>query len=131
MDVLSTRVLIRPKDLPTSRAFYRDVLGLAVYREFGDPDNPAVVLHAGNGLIEVSSHPNMSPGTNVELWMQVRDLTTEYDRLAAAGVTILREPKREPWGLEEMWIADPDGIRIVLVEVPAEHPMRRDTRLLP
>jgi catechol 2,3-dioxygenase-like lactoylglutathione lyase family enzyme len=131
MDVLSTRVLVRPKDLAVSRAFYRDVLGLAVYREFGDPDNPAVVLHAGNGLIEVSSHGDVSPGTNVELWMQVRDLVAEFDRLAAIGVTILREPKREFWGLDEMWIADPDGIRIVLVEVPPEHPMRRDTRALP
>jgi catechol 2,3-dioxygenase-like lactoylglutathione lyase family enzyme len=131
MDVLSTRVLVRSKDLTVSRAFYRDVLGLAVYREFGDPDNPAVVLHAGNGLIEVCSHGDVSPGTNVELWMQVRDLVAEFERLAALGVTILREPKREFWGLDEMWIVDPDGVRIVLVEVPPEHPMRRDTRALP
>jgi len=27
-----------------------------------------------------------------------------------------------------MWIEDPDGIRIVLVEVPAGHPLRRDQR---
>jgi hypothetical protein len=27
-----------------------------------------------------------------------------------------------------MWIEDPDGIRIVLVEVPAGHPLRRDLR---
>jgi hypothetical protein len=30
--------------------------------------------------------------------------------------------------LLEMWIADPDGVRIVLVEVPAQHPLRRDDR---
>jgi hypothetical protein len=28
-----------------------------------------------------------------------------------------------------MWIEDPDGVRIVLVEVPAAHPLRRDPRL--
>jgi hypothetical protein len=27
-----------------------------------------------------------------------------------------------------MWIEDPDGVRIVLVEVPADHPVRRDPR---
>jgi hypothetical protein len=27
-----------------------------------------------------------------------------------------------------MWVADPDGTRIVLVHIPAEHPIRRDTR---
>jgi hypothetical protein len=37
----------------------------------------------------------------------------------------------EPWGLIEMWIEDPDGIRIVIVEVPADHPLRRDPRSAP
>jgi hypothetical protein len=30
--------------------------------------------------------------------------------------------------LIEMWIEDPDGTRIVLAEVPARHPLRRDPR---
>jgi hypothetical protein len=30
-----------------------------------------------------------------------------------------------------MWIEDPDGVRIVLVEVPADHPLRRDLRSSP
>jgi hypothetical protein len=30
-----------------------------------------------------------------------------------------------------MWIADPDGVRIVLVEVPEDHPLRRDQRAVP
>ena len=34
----------------------------------------------------------------------------------------------EPWGLVEAWIDDPDGLRIHLVEVPADHPLRRDLR---
>jgi hypothetical protein len=36
----------------------------------------------------------------------------------------VRPPVQEPWGLVEMWIADPDGTQIVLVEVPADHPLR-------
>jgi hypothetical protein len=35
MDVLSSRILVRPGDLDRSRRFYRDVVGLAIYREFG------------------------------------------------------------------------------------------------
>jgi hypothetical protein len=27
-----------------------------------------------------------------------------------------------------MWIEDPDGVRIVFVEVPVDHPLRRDPR---
>jgi hypothetical protein len=62
------------------------------------------------------------------IWIQVRDVHAEHARLAAAGISILCGPATEPWGLIEMWIEDPDGIRIVLVEVPAGHPLRRDPR---
>ena len=68
MDVLSSRILLRPADRARSRTFYRDVLGLAVHREFGPRDDPGVVFFLGQ------------------------------------------------------------GVRIVLVEVPAEHPLRRDPR---
>jgi hypothetical protein len=27
-----------------------------------------------------------------------------------------------------MWVADPDGVPIILVEVPPDHPLRRDNR---
>jgi len=37
-------------------------------------------------------------------------------------------PATEPWGLIEMWIEDPDGVPIMLVEVPADLPLRRDPR---
>jgi catechol 2,3-dioxygenase-like lactoylglutathione lyase family enzyme len=128
VDVLSSRVLLRPADLDRSRRFYRDVLGLAIYREFGSPDDPGVVFFLGQGLLEVSGHAPGPPGASVMIWLQVRDVHAEHARLAAAGVRILREPATEPWGLIEMWIEDPDGMRIVLVEVPPGHPLRRDTR---
>jgi hypothetical protein len=44
------------------------------------------------------------------------------------GATVVRAPRWEPWGLNEMWVADPDGLRIGIVEVPPQHPLRRDTR---
>jgi catechol 2,3-dioxygenase-like lactoylglutathione lyase family enzyme len=128
MEVLSSRILLRPVDLDRSRRFYRDVLGLAVYREFGPADDPAVVFFLGQGLLEVSGHAPGHAGDLVRIWLQVRDVRAERDRLAAAGARVLREPAAEPWGLVEMWIADPDGIPIVLVEVPAGHPLRRDSR---
>ncbi|MDQ3965652.1 MAG: VOC family protein, partial [Actinomycetota bacterium] len=31
----------------------------------------------------------------------------------------------KPWGLREMWVKDPDGVRLVIVQVPADHPLRR------
>jgi catechol 2,3-dioxygenase-like lactoylglutathione lyase family enzyme len=128
VEILSSRILLRPADLGRSRSFYRDVLGLAVYREFGPAEDPAVVFFLGQGLLEVSGRgPGPSAGP-VMIWLQVRDVRAEHSRLAAAGVRILREPAVEPWGLTEMWIEDPDGVHVVLVEVPADHPLRRDPR---
>ena len=127
MDVLSSRVLLRPTDPDRSQAFYRDVLGLAVYREFGPPEHRGLVFFLGNGLLEVSGRSD-GPPSGMRLWLQVRDVAAEYDRLAAAGVTVASPHRLEPWGLVEMWVEDPDGVSIVLVEVPADHPLRRDQR---
>ncbi|WP_067184898.1 VOC family protein [Microtetraspora niveoalba] len=177
MEVLSSRVLIRPRDPEASRRFYRETLGLAVYREFGPPQAPGVVFFLGQGLLEVSGHDEGRVETHAEpraepraetrvgshdesgdegrgaghgerraeghggggngsgglrpgprIWLQVRDVHAEHRRLRDAGVPVLRPPRTEPWGLVEMWIEDPDGLPIVLVEVPADHPLRRDTR---
>ena len=128
MEILSSRILIRPADLDRSRRFYRDLLGLAVYREFGPAADPGVVFFLGQGLLEVSGRGDGPRPGPVMIWLQVRDVRAEHDRLSAAGARVVREPATEPWGLTEMWIEDPDGVRIVLVEVPAGHPLRRDPR---
>lgn len=128
MDVLSSRILLRPADPQRSRQFYRDTLGLAVYREFGDPDDPGLVFFLGGGFLEVSGVGTGPQARNLSLWLQVRDIAAEHQRLTDGGVEIVRPPERKPWGLLEMWIADPDGVPIVVVQVPDQHPMRRDTR---
>jgi len=126
MEILAGRVLVRPADPDVTTAFYRDVLGLAVFREFSG----GTVFFLGGGYLEVSAYASepASDHGGVALWMQVRDLAATREELAARGAVIDREPLREPWGLDEMWIRDPDGLRIGLVEVPAEHPARRDPR---
>jgi catechol 2,3-dioxygenase-like lactoylglutathione lyase family enzyme len=130
MEVLSGRTLLRCTDLARSRWFYRDVLGLSIYREFGDPADPALVFFLGGGFLEITSGGSAGGAGELRLWLQVRDVHAEHQRLVAAEVAIVRGPELEPWGLVEMWIADPDGVAIVLVEVPAQHPLRRDSRPL-
>ncbi|HWD05998.1 MAG TPA: VOC family protein [Amycolatopsis sp.] len=124
MDVLSSRVLIHPRDLEASTAFYRDTLGLAIRREFPG----GTVFFAGGGSIEVVGGNDQGPTAAVNIWLQVRDLPAALEELAGRGVTPVRGAQREAWGLDEAWITDPDGLRIVLVEVPSDHPIRRDLR---
>ncbi|WP_055479560.1 VOC family protein [Sphaerimonospora mesophila] len=130
MEVLSSRMLLRPADPDASRSFYRDVLGLAVYREFGPADDPGVVFFLGQGFLEVSGRSDGSRGAHLQIWLQVRDVEAEHRRLVAAGVPVRRPPRTEPWGLIEMWIEDPDGTPIVLVQIPEDHPLRRDHRTI-
>ncbi|MEU5095173.1 VOC family protein [Streptomyces sp. NPDC020996] len=122
--VLSSRVLLRPTDPERSRAFYGDQLGLAVYREFGTGPDRGTVYFLGGGFLEVSGRAETAPSPSLRLWLQVEDMTAAHEELRGEGVQIVRRPVKEPWGLIEMWIADPDGTRIVLVEVPADHPIR-------
>jgi len=124
VQILSSRTLVRPRDPERSLAFYRDTLGLAIHREFPG----GTVFFLGNGFLELSGRGEAGPSPDVVLWLQVRDLRVTAEELAERGVPVLREPRQEPWGLHEMWISDPDGLRIVLVEVPADHPLRRDQR---
>ncbi|MFE1947590.1 VOC family protein [Streptomyces massasporeus] len=122
--VLSSRILLRPTDPERSRAFYGERLGLAVYREFGTGAERGTVFFMGGGFLEVSGRSQTPPAPAVRLWLQVDDVAAAQEELRAKGVDIVRPPVKEPWGLVEMWIADPDGTPIVLVEVPADHPMR-------
>lgn len=128
MEVLSSRILLRPSDPARSHRFYRDTLGLAIYREFGSPDAPGLVFFLGNSLLEVSGQTPGPRPDGIALWMQIRDVHAEHRRLLDAGASILREPRPEPWGLLEMWIEDPDKVPIVMVEIPEDHPLRRDQR---
>jgi uncharacterized glyoxalase superfamily protein PhnB len=64
----------------------------------------------------------------VSLWLQVRDVDEAFAAVVAAGVDVVEAPVDEPWGLREARIRDPDGLELVLVEVPEDHPLRRDVR---
>jgi catechol 2,3-dioxygenase-like lactoylglutathione lyase family enzyme len=124
VQVLAGRTLIRPTDPERSRDFYGRRLGLAVYREFGTGPERGTVYFLGGGFLELSGRAEAPPSPSVRLWLQVPDAGAAREELRAKGVDIVRPPVMEPWGLIEMWVADPDGIPIVLVEVPVDHPMR-------
>jgi catechol 2,3-dioxygenase-like lactoylglutathione lyase family enzyme len=121
VEVLQSRVLYRPVDFGRSVAFYRDVLGLHIYREWAT----GTVFFLGGGLLELSRSAGPVTDDKFSLWLQVRDLDAEFARLHAAGVTVVEPPVEEPWGLREARLRDPDGLMLILVEIPPEHPMRR------
>ncbi|MEE2034505.1 VOC family protein [Rhodococcus chondri] len=127
MEILTSRTILRPRDYAAALEFYGSTLGLAVAREYPG----GTVFFAGQGLIEVAAHGAHSDEQQHfagALWLQVRNLQDAQAELVSAGIRIVREARQEPWGLLEMWIDDPDGIPIVLVQIPDDHPLRRDIR---
>ncbi|BBY63156.1 VOC family protein [Mycolicibacterium helvum] len=127
MEILASRMLLRPADYARSVSFYRDALGLAIAREYSG----GTVFYAGQSLIELAGHgapEHRGAPLPVSLWLQVRDLYSTQQDLRDRGVEIAREARRESWGLHEMHVSDPDGMTLIFVQVPEDHPLRRDTR---
>jgi catechol 2,3-dioxygenase-like lactoylglutathione lyase family enzyme len=125
MEVLSSRVLLRPADFERSLRFYAETLGLHVYREWGSGFTRGVVFFLGGGFLELSGSSNAPSSEKVSLWLQVRDVDAVGRELEDAGVEVVESPVDKPWGLREMRVRDPDGVRLVIVEVPKDHPLRR------
>jgi catechol 2,3-dioxygenase-like lactoylglutathione lyase family enzyme len=130
MEILSSRFMLHPRDYDRSVGFYRDVLGLHPMREFGTGDSRGVVFFLGGGYLEITDRHVDPPAASTELWLQVRDVRRAERQLRDAGVTVIESPVRKPWGLIELRVSDPDGLVLILVEVPPDHPLRRDHRSL-
>ncbi|MBU3706905.1 MAG: VOC family protein [Mycobacterium sp.] len=127
MEILASRMLLRPKDYQRSLGFYRDELGLAIAREYPG----GTVFYAGQSLIEIAGHgepATVSGAFSGALWLQVRDVYAVEQQLRERGVPITREARREMWGLHEMHVSDPDGVTLIFVQIPGDHPLRRDAR---
>jgi uncharacterized glyoxalase superfamily protein PhnB len=84
------------------------------------------VFFIGGGYLEITGRASSVDvdADKVSLWLQVPNLAEAHQQLSGAGVEIVDPPERKPWGLLEMWIRDPDGLTIVVVEVPEDHPLR-------
>lgn len=110
-------------DLPASVAWWRDTLGLSVAREYGaDGVVTGVALFCGGVLVELTGQG--SDPEALVLWLQVPDVSAEAERLVAAGVVHDSMPELMPWGLIEWRMVTPEGVTLVLVQIPDDHPLR-------
>lgn len=100
--------------------FYRDILGFET--EWNDGPFASFKVNDGGLFMfdrrqfaEDMKQPYYSPrGFNLtmEICLNVptkEDVDSEYARLIALGVKPILEPKTQPWGQRNFWIADPEG----------------------
>jgi catechol 2,3-dioxygenase-like lactoylglutathione lyase family enzyme len=105
------------EDLDAARAFYRDVLGLAVHYEdaesvvfaFGTMLVNLLVTSAAPELIEPATVAAPEGGNRFQLTVDVGDVDAMCERLTARGVVLLNGPIDRPWGVRTAAFRDPAG----------------------
>jgi len=106
------------KDMAKCKTFYRDTLGLQVTEH--DPEHVAVQMdNVYFLLLEVGAAAHMISEQELDLSIEggprgllaagVEDIDAAYEVLKAKGVTFLRPPTDQPWGLRTAYFADPEG----------------------
>jgi len=122
--VFDTIVAFVPShDLARSRDFYEGALGMRVV----DVNDFALVLLSGETTVRVTLAENWSPQPFTVLGWTVADAAEVSDRLASAGVALLRydgmgQDERGVWttptGARVAWFADPDGNVLSVTQLP-------------
>lgn len=114
------------RDLESALYFYRDVLGF----EFPYPPKHQGI-EGRSGRLKIGLYDRVwltrllgdrgqvgIGGYPVLLSMTVPDLERTYAHLLQAGVTILTPPSWMPWGQRLLFLEDPDGNLLEIVQQP-------------
>ncbi|HEY6542359.1 MAG TPA: VOC family protein [Ktedonobacteraceae bacterium] len=115
---MATELIVR--DLARCTAFYRDTLGLEVRENESTPDSVSFqienvyffLLEASGAARMISEEPldlKIEGGSRVLMAAGVEDVDAAYETLKTRGVTFLKPPTDQPWGLRTAYFADPEG----------------------
>ena len=114
--IIATVVFVR--DLDRCTAFYRDILKLPYKGSDANSSNfllqerYLILLSLSGAADLLASDPNefkIDGAPRVLLAAGVEDVDAVYETLKAEGVTFLRPPTDQPWGLRTAHFADPEG----------------------
>ena len=110
---------IEVTDLAASKAFYQEVVGLSVAREFSGGGTHIVFLGSGDTLVELiasDDEPARSAGDGISLGFAVEDLDAKIASLAGQGIAVAEGPFAPNPSIRFFFIRDPDNVRIQFVE---------------
>jgi predicted enzyme related to lactoylglutathione lyase len=110
------------RNLETSVAFYRDILGLVPDRT--DTGHGYASFRAGAvqlGLASVAGEQAALAGGHTGVGFSVGNLELEHARLTALGVRFPMPPTEQPWGGFMALFTDPDGNVFYLDQIAAAH----------
>lgn len=103
------------RDVAAAAAFYRDNLGFASDRFYGQP--PSFCMARRDGLTIMLSQaedpsavrPNAADGAGWDAYVWVSDVEALFRELKAKDVRVVYEPSVTFYDVKEFAVADPDG----------------------
>lgn len=99
-------------DMERALAFYRQELGMTPSFTNGTPVTFAILRRDAAELhLQATPGPPATPAP-ARAHLLVSDARALHDRLAAAGVSIVKPLRDAPYGMRDFVFADPDGNRI-------------------
>lgn len=111
---------LKVRNLETSLYFYRNILGLSLERRFTPaPGMSIAFLSSGETkieLIETLSASEPSYGKEISLGFSVSSLKEISELLEKENIPILDGPFSPNPAIQFLYIEDPDGLKIQLVE---------------
>lgn len=108
------------KDMETSLAFYREVVGLPLSRRI--PAGPGMeIAFLGGGetkveLIANAAKTEINIGPDISMGFLVASVDEKMDELNAKGIAIHSGPFQPNPHTRFFYVLDPDGVRIQFVE---------------
>jgi catechol 2,3-dioxygenase-like lactoylglutathione lyase family enzyme len=113
-------VTVLTDDVPSMRAFYRDVLGFVVREDLGNyvefaNEGVRFAICTREVMLEGTDHPSYRAtraGQAFELAFPLdspAEVDRAYDEIVSKGATPIKEPEVMPWGRRTAFFADPEG----------------------
>ena len=122
--VRSLTPLLSVFNMPTSLAFYRDILGFQVVSDSGDGDDSSWIwlqLDGSNLMLndqyEPGQVPDRPPPERVKwhhdtcLYFGCADVDGVFEYLVSKGLEI-EPPKVAPYGMKQLYVSDPDNYNL-------------------
>jgi catechol 2,3-dioxygenase-like lactoylglutathione lyase family enzyme len=122
-------------DMPASKRFYIDALGLPLTDEPPRSEQLEGVKHFGlwplaeaaRACFGTDSWPSHLPIPQANLEFEVLDVAEAASELEAKGYTLLHRARSEPWGQTLARLLSPEGLLIGICYTPWFHPASHES----
>jgi glyoxylase I family protein len=119
IDMRGMAPLLQVFDLPTSLAFYREILGFEVVQSTSDwawlkRDDVELMLNTAYESDQRPPAPDprrIAAHDDTALYFGCPDVDAAFAYLRSRGV-VTQEPRIAPYGMKQLYLSDPDGYNL-------------------